>query len=198
MKVGMSLALAGLGLVAAAGCAGPPAHHAADDTLVSADAAAIGNSGSTTADVQAGSGFGLGEFGPANAPRPAAADTADADAETVKPPIAPPSCPEGPTVHFDTPEAAMTYLAAAWNRNDLAELCQVTNPNARFLLNDMHREAVNLRLKKCDKVEVGHYSCTFRHDYPAHMHKTGTGRAWLDVAPAANPGWYMTVFEGCG
>jgi hypothetical protein len=128
--------------------------------------------------------------------QPTAAPSDDDD--IVQPPIAQPSCPEGPSVHFDTPEAAMTYLASAWNRNDLAALCQVTNPNARFLLNDMHNEAVNLRLKKCDKVDVGHYSCTFRHDYPAHMHKTGTGSTWLDVAPADDPGWYMTVFEGCG
>src|SRR4051812_43822653 len=33
------------------------------------------------------------------------------DDVVVQPPIAEPSCPEGPIVHFDTPEAAMTYLA---------------------------------------------------------------------------------------
>jgi hypothetical protein len=113
-------------------------------------------------------------------------------------PIAPPRCPEGPTVHFDTPEAAMTYLAAAWNRDDLAALCQVTNPNARFVLNDMHREAVNLRLKSCDRMPSGAYACTFIHDYPRHMHKTGTGRAWMTANPADNPGWYMGGYVGCG
>ena len=116
----------------------------------------------------------------------------------VRPPVAPPSCPEGTTVHFDSPEAAMTYLAAAWNRDDLAALCQVTNPNARFELDQMHREAVNLRLKECGKVQIGQYSCTFIHDYPKHVHKKGTGRAWFDVGAADNPGWYMTVYEGCG
>ena len=131
---------------------------------------------------------------PAAAPVPRSGDD-----RIVRPPVAPPSCPVGsPSVHFATPQGAMRYLAAAWNRNDVAALCQVTNPNARFLLNDMHREAVNLRLVKCDKVEVGHYSCTFIHDYPATMHKHGHGRAWLDVAAARNPGWYMTVYEGCG
>jgi hypothetical protein len=125
-------------------------------------------------------------------------DTTDVDDQVVQPPIAQPRCPEGATVHFNTPEAAMTYLAAAWNRKDLAALCQVTNPNARFLLNDMHREAVNLRLMSCHNTGVGTYLCKFRHDYPAHMHKSGTGRAWFDVGAADNPGYYMTVFEGCG
>jgi hypothetical protein len=32
-------------------------------------------------------------------------------------------------VHFDTPEAAMRYLAAAYNRDDLAALKKVTNPD---------------------------------------------------------------------
>jgi len=123
---------------------------------------------------------------------------AEIDDEVVRPPIKEPTCPGGPTVHFDTPEAAMSYLAAAWNRNDLAALCQVTNPNARFELNDMHREAVNLRLKSCDQFKVGYYNCTFIHDYPPRMHKSGTGRAWLVAAAADNPGWYMTIYEGCG
>ena len=92
----------------------------------------------------------------------------------------------------------MTFLAAAWNRNDLAALCKVTNPNARFLLNDMHKEAVNLRLVKCEDYSVGEYLCTFRHDYPKSMHKKGTGRTWLDVGAADNPGYYMTIFAGCG
>jgi hypothetical protein len=123
---------------------------------------------------------------------------ADVAEEVVRPPIEPPSCPGHSSVHFDTPQAAMRYLASAWNRRDYAALCQVTNPDARYLLVNMHREAVNLRLKSCGKLMVGAYSCTFIHDYPASMHKQGHGRAWLDVAPARNPGWYMTVFEGCG
>jgi hypothetical protein len=113
-------------------------------------------------------------------------------------PIALPDCPGAVSPHFNTPEAAMTYLASAWNRNDLGELCQVTNPNARLLLLGMHREAVNLRLARCDRVEVGRYVCVFKHDYPRRMHKKGTGKAFLDVASADIPGWYMTVYEGCG
>ncbi|HET7310175.1 MAG TPA: hypothetical protein VFJ17_02490 [Mycobacteriales bacterium] len=114
-------------------------------------------------------------------------------------PVALPDCPGGVSPHFDTPEAAMTYLASAWNRDDLADLCQVTNPNARLLLLEMHREAVNLRLSHCDKEgELGGYGCVFDHDYPKKLHKMGVGHTWVAVAPADIPGWYMTVYEGCG
>jgi hypothetical protein len=121
-----------------------------------------------------------------------------ADDDFVPQPIALPVCPGGVPPHFDTPEEAMTYLASAWNRDDLADLCQVTNPNARLLLLEMHDEAVNLRLNHCDKGAVGTYSCLFDHDYPKKMHKKGVGHAMLDVAAADVPGWYMTVYEGCG
>ena len=121
-----------------------------------------------------------------------------ADDNFVPQPIALPDCPGGSSPHFDTPEAAMTYLASAWNRDDLADLCQVTNPNARVLLLGMHQEAVHLRLAHCARVDVGHYSCEFDHDYPKKMHKKGIGHATLDVASADIPGWYMTVYAGCG
>jgi hypothetical protein len=114
-------------------------------------------------------------------------------------PIALPDCPGGGvSPHFNTPDAAMTYLASAWNRDDLDELCQVTNPNARLLLLDMHREATNLRLQRCDRDGVGHYSCIFDHDYPKKMHKKGVGHTLVDVQSADAPGWYMTIYEGCG
>src|SRR4051812_35227405 len=137
---------------------------------------------------------------PAATPTPtvAAVATAAPTEPKVQPPVAPPSCPGGPSVHFDTPKAAMTYLASAWNRNDLAQLCQVTNPNARFLLNDMHRQAVNLRLKSCQQVTVGQYSCTFVHDYPARMHARGHGEAYVLAESADSPGWYMSNYVGCG
>jgi len=113
-------------------------------------------------------------------------------------PIALPDCPGAVSPHFNTPEAAMMYLASAWNREDLGELCQVTNPNARLLLLDMHREAVNLRLQRCDRDGIGHYSCVFDHDYPKKMHKKGVGHTLVDVESADAPGWYMTIYEGCG
>jgi hypothetical protein len=141
-------------------------------------------------------GQGLDDF-PTRMPARVAAYP-ETDDDFVPQPIALPDCPGGVSPHFDTPEAAMTYLASAWNRDDLADLCQVTNPNARLLLLEMHREAVNLRLAHCDKVGVGQYTCQFSHDYPKKMHKKGIGHATLDVAAADVPGWYMTVYEGCG
>ena len=116
-------------------------------------------------------------------------------------PIALPSCPgTGHSPHFESPESAMRYLAAAWNRHDLDALCHVSNPNARFLLHQMHDEAVNLRLNHCRSNGVGDgtFSCYFDHDYPRSMHKHGTGHAVFDVGPADLPGYYMTIYEGCG
>src|SRR4051812_16507594 len=52
--------------------------------------------------------------------------------------------------HFDTPEAAMTYLAAAWNAHDTVALKQVTDPSARDELDAMHEVAVNLQLDRCE------------------------------------------------
>ena len=111
----------------------------------------------------------------------------------------PPSVPRPP--HFDTPEAAMAYLASAWNRNDVVELDHVTNPAARAQLAGMHSEAVNLRLNHCTRRPQGDYVCFFDHDYPAGTSTTlpgGLGHAQFLVGPALTPGWYMTVFEGCG
>ena len=182
MRIGTTTVVVALGL-ALAGCGGAAHQQRASDTVVPAD---------NSATVSLGPGSNPRVVLIKHAPR------LPSDDEVVPQPPALPSCPEGPTVHFDTPEAAMTYLAAAWNRNDLAALCQVTNPNSRFLLNDMHRQAVNLRLKKCDYMDVGLYACTFVHDYPKRMHAKGHGDATLVVAAANNPGWYLLDYAGCG
>lgn len=106
--------------------------------------------------------------------------------------------------HFDTPEDAMRYLAAAWNANDLVSLRHVTDPSARDELDAMHGEASNLRLERCEpRVGVGDYTCTFAHDYPPGASTTvpkeqNKGEAVFLVGPADTPGWYMTVFESCG
>ena len=171
-----------LGAAATAGCAAvrPTARLAANDGGVRA---APAPSASPTSNPSGSS-----------TPAPRSRDS-DVPAQ----PVALPSCPgTGRSPHFTTPEAAMRYLAAAWNANNLDEVCHVSNPNARFLLNDMHREAVNLRLSHCKSAGVGAYVCYFDHDYPARMHRTGHGHAVFDVAAADTPGWYMTVFEGCG
>jgi len=106
--------------------------------------------------------------------------------------------------HFGSPEDAMTYLADAWNRNDLTDLKHVTDPSARGALDDMHKVAVNLRLNHCElNKDRGDYTCYFDHDYPAHASTTMAmddplmGHAVFTVGPAATPGWYMTVLESC-
>lgn len=101
--------------------------------------------------------------------------------------------------HFDSPEGAMRYLTAAWNRHDIKALMPVTTPDGRQELIDMYDEAVNLRLDYCQaRAGQGDYDCHFTHDYPAQMHKKGQGHAEFLAGPARNPGWYMTVFMGCG
>jgi hypothetical protein len=110
-----------------------------------------------------------------------------------------PPCPGlTPSPYFGTPQAAMRYLAQAWNHHDLDALCHVTDPDARRLLDEMHHEAVHLRLAKCDYVTVGLYGCTFRHDYPRHLHQHGVGHAFIEVRSARTPGWYSTGAIGCG
>lgn len=94
----------------------------------------------------------------------------------------------------------MTYLAAAWNRNDLVSLKHVTDPNARDALDAMHSEATDLRLDHCaPRKGLGDYECYFTHDFPkGYKSKTGHGTAEFTVGPARRSGWYMTVFVDCG
>jgi hypothetical protein len=94
----------------------------------------------------------------------------------------------------------MTYLATAWNSNDLVSLRHVTNPDARQQLDQMHAEATSLRLDHCDANPAGDYTCHFQHDYPAgySVPPDALGEAVFLVGPAETPGWYMTVFQGCG
>jgi hypothetical protein len=115
--------------------------------------------------------------------------------------------PPGPTstpvpaprpLHFATPEAAMRYLAVAYNRNDLAALKHVTTPEARSNLLFMRPTADNLRLVGCTaNTGRGDYLCGFTHGFPAATHQTGTGHAHFTAAPADKIGWYMTVLNDC-
>jgi hypothetical protein len=93
----------------------------------------------------------------------------------------------------------MRYLATAWNRHDIVAMKHVTTPDSRAALFGMYREAVNLRLDRCTaNGGQGDYDCQVTHDYPASMHNKGVGHAEFLAGPARNPGWYMTVFVGCG
>jgi hypothetical protein len=100
-------------------------------------------------------------------------------------------------VHFATPEAAMRYLTAAYNRNDLRALKRVTSPPARAALLELRQEATNLQLTGCSPQPRGDYVCSFRHDFPEHRHRVGHGQATFLAAPADKPGWYMTVLLDC-
>jgi hypothetical protein len=92
----------------------------------------------------------------------------------------------------------MRYLAAAYNDHDLPALKKVTNASARTALIAMRQEAVNLQFRGCSPRDRGDYVCSFRHDYPRHLHRSGHGQATFLAAPADKPGWYMTVLIDCG
>jgi hypothetical protein len=114
--------------------------------------------------------------------------------------------PRPPGVWFATPQAAMRYLAGAYNRNDAAALKKVTTPDARAALQSMRQEATNLHLTRCTRQPRGDYVCAFSHDYPPgagphdhgddHAHRGGS--ATFLAAPATKQGWYMTVLIACG
>jgi hypothetical protein len=100
--------------------------------------------------------------------------------------------------HFGTPQAAMRYLAHAYNRHDSAALHYVTNPSSFKALMAMRSEAVDLQFKSCTPTGHGDYNCVFRHRYPKRLHDSGYGQSDFIAAPAINPGWYMYLFEDCG
>ena len=145
---------------------------------------------------------------PAATPAPVPTRIAIVDAADLTPgatpsvSLAPPASAVPSLFPFATPQAAMRYLADAYNRNDTARLRKVTTPLARQALVQMRAEAVNLRLVGCDKQPAGDYLCHFAHDYPASLpmsQRDGTtGHAEFLVGPATKQGWYMTVFESCG
>jgi hypothetical protein len=129
------------------------------------------------------------------------APAAAAPAAPAAPTHSPRQTPTGPapgSPHFTTPQASMRYLAAAYNRNDLASLMHVTTPAARHNLLLMRANAPNLRLISCAaNTGAGDYTCAFTHEFPVTAQRSGHGQAHFTVAPADRPGWYMTVLEDC-
>jgi hypothetical protein len=110
-----------------------------------------------------------------------------------------PTAPAAPRqLHFATPQAAMGYLASAYNRNDLAALKHLTTPEARNNLLFMRPNADHLQLVGCTaNAGRGDYLCGFTHGFPAATHQAGTGHAHFTAAPADKVGWYMTVLNDC-
>jgi hypothetical protein len=115
-------------------------------------------------------------------------------------------CSSVGTPHFDTPQAAMTYLASAWNAGDVQEIDYVTDPNGRQELDSMASVMVNLRFETCSPNPSGDYTCYFMHDIKASTSRTTypnpmnypPGEAVFTVAPAEAPGWYLTNVIHCG
>ena len=101
--------------------------------------------------------------------------------------------------NFATPQAAMLFLAQAFNRHDNVALHAVTTPDAYKDLQTMRAGAINLRLLHCVvDGTAGDYTCYFRHDYPPRLHQSGHGEMQVIAAPAKNPGWYMYTLVDCG
>ncbi|MGO8860225.1 MAG: hypothetical protein ACLQRH_05560 [Acidimicrobiales bacterium] len=115
-------------------------------------------------------------------------------------------CPAAGAPHFGTPEAAMSYLANAWNADNVRELDYVTDPAGRAQMDSMATLMVNLRFKYCAENPAGDYTCYFSHDIaPASSETTypnpmgyPPGEAVFTVAPAETPGWYLTEVIHCG
>ena len=115
-------------------------------------------------------------------------------------------CSSAGTPHFATPEAAMAYLAKAWNTGNVQEIDYVTDPAGRDQMNSMAAQMVNLQFKSCTENPAGDYTCYFMHDiaptvsgttYP-NPNNYPPGEAVFTVAPASTPGWYLTEVEHCG
>jgi hypothetical protein len=135
----------------------------------------------------------------AAAPRITAVPTTPISHPRSQTPKAAPTDSVAPRLHFATPQAAMRYLAVAYNRNDLAALKHVTTPEARNNLLFMRPNADNLQLVGCTaNPGRGDYLCGFTHGFPAAKHHAGTGQAHFTAAPADRFGWYMTVLNDCG
>ncbi|HEY2213979.1 MAG TPA: hypothetical protein VGH31_02895, partial [Acidimicrobiales bacterium] len=58
-------------------------------------------------------------------------------------------CAATGTPHFASPNAAMTYLANAWNTGNVQEVDYVTDPAGRDQMNSMAAQMVNLQFKSC-------------------------------------------------
>lgn len=110
-------------------------------------------------------------------------------------PAAPAAAYTGP--HFGTPQAAMAYLATAYNDDDTAALHAVTNAQSFRSLQSMRATDVDLKLTSCRPTGHGDDECTFRYTYVGEGQHAARN-AMVTAAPALNPGWYMYRFiEGC-
>ena len=157
-------------------------------TAAPSTSATAGNTGAVDSGAAAGAPCTLGNRGPS--------ETVPIDQV----------CSSAGVPHFDTPQAAMSYLADAWNTGDVQQIDYVTDPVGRAQLDAMASVMVNLRFDHCTENPAGDYTCYFMHDvmpstspttYPNPMNYP-PGEAVFTVAPAATPGWYLTAVIHCG
>jgi hypothetical protein len=100
--------------------------------------------------------------------------------------------------HFTTAQAAMTYLAAAYNSDNTTAMHAVTDAQAFTSLQTMRSSDAALRLVSCTPRPQGDYVCTVRYRGPGSTSTSEHDVAMLIAAPALNPGWYMYRFiSGC-
>jgi len=99
---------------------------------------------------------------------------------------------------FHHPRAAIAYLAAAYNNDDITAMHALTDPQAFTSLQAMRSSDADLQVTSCTPTPRGDYICTVRYHDPASGHHSGHQTAMLIAAPALNPGWYMYRFiSGC-
>ena len=100
----------------------------------------------------------------------------------------------------------MTYLASAWNSDNVQEVDFVTDPAGREQLDSMAAQMPNLSFKSCSQNPAGDFTCYFNHDIVPPTSPTTfpnpqgypPGEAVFTVAPADGPGWYLTQVLHCG
>jgi predicted lipid-binding transport protein (Tim44 family) len=134
----------------------------------------------------------------ASSPMPTASPTTGSPGTTGSAGSTPPAY-TGPD--FTTPQAAMAYLAGAYNSDDTTAMHAVTTPQAFTALLAMRPADANLQLESCTARAPGDYVCSFQYTY---TNTTASGQspqsrsAMAIVAPALNPGWYLYKFiYGC-
>jgi hypothetical protein len=115
----------------------------------------------------------------------------------------------GAAPHFATPDAAMRYLAAAYNSGDEVAIRHVTTPDSRSDFEAERQWVKTFSFRDCAAMGAPYwtYNCTL--DITANMPGVNpnidatTGLVVMDevaleVAPAARTGYYVDAVEGCG
>jgi hypothetical protein len=100
----------------------------------------------------------------------------------------------------------MSYLANAWNSGNVQEIDYVTDPSGRNQMDSMAALMVNLKFESCTENPAGDYTCYFSHDITPSVSPSTypnpqgypAGEAVFTVAPAVQPGWYLTDVIHCG